>query len=62
MVQDFLIPVAQDEEAPSGEPSVAPLVIIIRAVLASVSLDEQPAFEAHEVGDEGTERDLTAEL
>jgi len=56
--QDFTIP--EPENAPALLPQLSvPLLVVTRAcILAAVSLDDQPCFNASEVGDVGRDREL----
>ena len=65
IVIDLGVPEPQDPEAARGELAVADSVaagMIVSAVLATIELDGDPVLQAGEVGDEGTDRDLAADV
>src|SRR5690606_38394101 len=56
------VPDAQHPEIVVMQPAVAPRVRSAIRVLRTIQLDHQPRFEADEIRDEGTDRNLTAKL
>ena len=62
MLQDFVVPEAQDAETFGAEEGVALSVVEAVAVLAAVDLNDQPGFEADKIEDVAAQRDLSAEF
>jgi len=60
-LKNIHVPESQHSEAPSHEPPATPVVLFdCRGMLASVDLDHEPSFEAREINDVGTHRNLTS--
>jgi len=59
LLQHRMIPKSQNREALGREPRVARHVARVLRVLRTVALDDDPALEADEIDDVGTERNLT---
>ncbi|AOG10776.1 hypothetical protein BSY240_1409 [Agrobacterium sp. RAC06] len=62
MLQDLVVPEAQDAEAFGTEEGVTIKVVEAVAVLAAVDLNDQPGFEADEIEDVAAQRYLSAEF
>jgi hypothetical protein len=62
LAQNLMIPKSQDRESVPLQPAIASSVMGVGKMLSAVDLDDQPGFEADEVGDKATDRRLAAEL
>ena len=62
MLQDLVVPEAQDAEAFGAEEGVTIKVVEAVAVLAAVDLNDEPGFEADEIEDVAEQRNLAAEF
>ena len=62
MLQNLVVPEAQDAKAFGAEEGVTIKVVEAVAVLAAVDLNDQPGFEADEIKDVAAQRDLSAEF
>jgi len=61
VLQDFIVPEPQDPPASREQDRVAPVMIAGRRMLTAINLDDQSAFDASEVDDEGRYRKLPTE-
>jgi hypothetical protein len=57
-----VVPETHDPKAIFREPPIAPLISFRPGVLAAINFQNQSLFEAEEVGDVGSNRDLTPKL
>jgi hypothetical protein len=62
MLQDLVVPEAQDAKAFGAKEGVTIKVVEAVAVLAAVDLNDQPGFEADEIEDVATQWHLAAEF